>query len=271
MARYWRLLAVMVVAAACGAPAPTDTTAVGATVLYTTTTETVAATGPGTSSTTTAGVTTTSEPERYRVARMTMVEFQVENRGITDPLVLQAMRSVPRHEFVPEDQVDDAYADHPLAIGHGQTISQPYMVALMSAALQAQPGDRVLEVGTGSGYQAAILTAMGLDVYTVEIIPELATAAAARLARLGYAVTARNSDGYSGWEEHAPFDAIIVTAAPDHVPQPLLDQLAPGGRMVIPIGPSGDVQTLWAFTKDATGDITAENLGLVRFVPLTRD
>lgn len=270
MAQYRRLLAVTMVAVACGAPTPPDTTAMGTTARDTTTTETVATTDPGTS-TTAAGVTTISEPEQYRVARMTMVDFQVENRGISDPLVLEAMRSVPRHEFVPEDQVADAYADHPLAIGHGQTISQPYMVAVMSAALQAQPGDRVLEIGTGSGYQAAILTAMGLDVYTVEIIPELATAAAARLARLGYAVTARDSDGYSGWEEHAPFDAIIVTAAPDHVPQPLLDQLAPGGRMVIPIGPSGDVQTLWAFTKDATGDITAENLGLVRFVPLTRD
>lgn len=270
MARYRRLLAVMVVAGACGGPFPTDTDAVGTTAPDTTTTETVAATGHETSTTTAASPATT-EPERYRLARMTMVEFQVENRGISDLHVLEAMRSVPRHEFVPADQVDDAYADHPLAIGYGQTISQPYMVAVMSAALQVQPGDHVLEIGTGSGYQAAILAAMGLDVYTVEIIPELATAAAARLARLGYAVTARSSDGYYGWEEHAPFDAIIVTAAPDHVPQPLLDQLAPGGRMVIPIGPSGDVQTLWAFTKDANGDITAENLGLVRFVPLTRD
>ena len=200
-----------------------------------------------------------------------MVDDQIEARDVTDPNVLTAMRSVPRHFFVPDSYEDQAYGDHPLPIGNGQTISQPYIVALMSQELGVRPGDRVLEIGTGSDYQAAVLAAMGIEVYTVEIIPELATRAALTLDDLGYEVALRTADSYFGWEEEAPFDAIIVTAAPDHVPQPLVRQLGPGGRMVIPVGPVGAVQTLWRFTADANGELTAENLGAVRFVPFTRD
>ncbi|MCH7585962.1 MAG: protein-L-isoaspartate(D-aspartate) O-methyltransferase, partial [Acidobacteria bacterium] len=189
---------------------------------------------------------------------------------IHDSVVIEAMRAVPRHEFVPTEFVDQAYADHPLPIGHGQTISQPYIVALMSQALDLRPGAKVLEIGTGSGYQAAVLAAMGAEVYTIEIIEQLATVADQRLRLLGYDVVVRNADGYFGWEEHAPFDAIIVTAAPDHLPQPLVDQLAAAGSLVIPIGPIGAVQTLWRFRLGDDGGLTAENLGGVLFVPFTR-
>lgn len=200
-----------------------------------------------------------------------MVQYQIEERGVDDANVLNAMRRVPRHEFVPDEYFDQAYDDHPLPIGHGQTISQPYVVGLMSEALQLKPGDRILEIGTGSGYQAAVLAEMGMQVYTIEIIPELADQAAAKLQSLGYkAVQVRAADGYYGWPEEAPFDAIIVTAAPDHVPQPLIDQLKPGGRLVIPVGPVGATQTLWQFTADQSGELIARNLGDVRFVPLTR-
>jgi protein-L-isoaspartate(D-aspartate) O-methyltransferase len=200
-----------------------------------------------------------------------MVESQIAARGVADPLVLAAMRTVPRQLFVPEEQRADAYGDFPLPIGYGQTISQPYVVALMSEALRLQPGDRVLEIGTGSGYQAAVLAEMGMEVYSIEIIPELAEGAAVNLAAAGYSsVVTRAADGYWGWEEQAPFQGIVVTAAPDHVPELLLGQLAPGGWMVIPIGPVGAVQTLWAFSKDATGELVGENLGPVRFVPFTR-
>jgi len=199
-----------------------------------------------------------------------MVREQIELRGVDDPLVLEAMHRVERHRFVPDEYLDQAYDDHPLPIGYGQTISQPYIVALMSAALGVQPGDRVLEIGTGSGYQAAVLAEMGMEVYTIEIVPELAEAASARLQELGYSnVQVLNADGYFGWEEHAPFDAIIVTAAPDHLPQPLANQLAEGGRLVIPIGPPGLTQTLWQF-EQVNGELQAVNLGAVRFVPFTR-
>ena len=201
-----------------------------------------------------------------------MVDTQIVDRGVADPVVLDAMRAVPRHEFVPADQVHLAYRDHPLPIGYGQTISQPYIVAWMSELLEVGPGDRVLEIGTGSGYQAAVLAEMGVEVYTVEIIPELATTAAPRLSRLGYEeVNTLQADGYFGWEEHAPYDAIIVTAAPDHVPQPLLLQLGKGGHLVIPVGPVGSFQTMWRFTVADSGEILAENMGSVAFVPLTRD
>jgi len=200
-----------------------------------------------------------------------MVERQLEARGIRDRGVLDAMGKVPRELFAAESERGRAYADVPLPIGHGQTISQPYIVGLMSEKLELQPGDKVLEIGTGSGYQAAILAEMGMQVYTIEIIPELATQAAERLEALGYAdVRARAADGYWGWPEEAPFDAIIVTAAPDHVPQPLVEQLKPGTRLVIPVGPVGAVQTLWQFTADESGELTAYNLGGVSFVPLTR-
>lgn len=205
-------------------------------------------------------------------ARERMVETQIVARGVSDPVVLEAMRTVARHHFVPPDHQSRAYADHPLPIGHGQTISQPYIVAWMSELLEVEPGDKVLEIGTGSGYQAAVLAAMGVEVYTVEIIPELAEAASARLRRLGYEeVHTLQADGYFGWSEHAPYDAIMVTAAPDHVPQPLLDQLVVGGHMVIPVGPVGSFQTMWRFTLDESGEPIAENLGQVLFVPLTRE
>jgi protein-L-isoaspartate(D-aspartate) O-methyltransferase len=211
----------------------------------------------------------TPQPDPYEQARQNMVSSQIEARGVKDPAVLEAMRSVPRDRFVPDEYLDSAYADHPLPIGHGQTISQPYIVALMTEALKLQPGQGVLEIGTGSGYQAAILSEMGMQVYTIEIIPELAEAASQRLEDLGYAnITTLNADGYFGWEEHAPFDAIIVTAAPDHLPQPLANQLAEGGRLIVPIGPAGSVQTLWLFEKVA-GELQATNLGAVTFVPLT--
>lgn len=198
-----------------------------------------------------------------------MVENQIEVRGVTDPAVLEAMRTVPRHEFVTQDNIDQAYADHPLPIGFGQTISQPYIVALMTETLQVETGDKVLEIGTGSGYQAAVLAEMDLEVYTVEIIPELAERARSDLEQLGYDnAQVISADGYFGWEEHSPYDAIIVTAAPDHLPQPLAQQLKEGGRLVIPIGPIGAVQTLWLFEK-IEGELEATNLGAVRFVPLT--
>ncbi len=199
-----------------------------------------------------------------------MVDEQIIPRDVTDPTVLQSMRRVPRHEFVPPDYLDQAYQDHPLPIGYGQTISQPFIVAYMSESCALQPGDRVLEIGTGSGYQAAILADMGMEVYSIEIVPELATAADTRLKRLGYAVQVRAGDGYNGWPEAAPFDAIIVTAAPDHVPLPLLEQLKVGGRLVIPIGPAGAIQTLWQFTLQEDDQLKALNLGDVRFVPFTR-
>jgi protein-L-isoaspartate(D-aspartate) O-methyltransferase len=198
-----------------------------------------------------------------------MVADQIAPRGIADPSVLDAMRTVPRHKFVPDDMVEQAYEDHPLPIGYGQTISQPFIVALMTQTLEPKPGQRILEIGTGSGYQAAVLAELDVEVYTIEIIPELAEQATKRLEDLGYTnVHTLNADGYFGWEEFAPFDAVIVTAAPDHLPQPLANQLVEGGRLVIPIGPVGFVQTLWLFEKES-GELQATNLGGVSFVPFT--
>jgi protein-L-isoaspartate(D-aspartate) O-methyltransferase len=212
-----------------------------------------------------------STPDVFSIARLEMVSHQIEARGIEDPEVLIAMRNVPRHEFVLNQYLDLAYSDQPLPIHAGQTISQPYIVALMTALLEVTPGDRVLEIGTGSGYQAAVLAEMGVDVHTVEIIPELAQEAQERLTRLGYPqIQILNADGYNGWLDYAPYQAIIVTAAPDHLPQPLINQLAEGGRLIIPIGPIGAVQTLWLFEK-IEGDLQATNMGGVRFVPLTGD
>ena len=208
-----------------------------------------------------------SVSDPFAQPRKEMVVFQIQNRDITAPDVLDAMNTVPRHLFVPQDYLDQAYEDHPLPIGYGQTISQPYIVALMTEKLKVKRGDKVLEIGTGSGYQAAVLAHLGVEVYSVEIIPELARAAGERLKKLQYAVQVKQGDGYFGWEEHAPYDAIIVTAAPDHVPQPLAKQLKDGGRLVIPIGPQGSWQTLWQFTRQGD-DLTAVNLGGVAFVPL---
>jgi protein-L-isoaspartate(D-aspartate) O-methyltransferase len=209
--------------------------------------------------------------DEYASVREEMVATQIEARGVRNPVVLNAMRTVPRHEFVLEQYIERAYIDQPLPINHGQTISQPYIVALMSELLKIEVGEKVLEIGTGSGYQAAILGEMGADVYTVEIIPELAQEARQRLDSLGYTqINSLTTDGYFGWNEHAPYNAIIVTAAPDHLPQPLANQLAEGGRLVIPIGPVGNFQTLWLFEK-RDGELQATNMGDVRFVPLTGD
>ena len=212
--------------------------------------------------------TTTSEEEAaFTEAREKMVEEQIRQRGISDSRVLAAMTKVPRHRFVPDEQLDQAYADHPLPIGHGQTISQPYIVALMTEFLALQRGEKVLEIGTGSGYQAAILAELTDQVYTVEIIEPLGQRAAATLKEEGYNINTKIDDGYYGWTEYAPFDAIIVTCAPDHVPQPLREQLRDGGRLVIPIGPPGYYQTLWLIEKK--GDqFLSTNLGGVIFVPL---
>jgi protein-L-isoaspartate(D-aspartate) O-methyltransferase len=205
----------------------------------------------------------------FFTTREKMVDSQIEARGIHNKDVLRAMRQVPRHEFVPEKFINRAYSDQPLPINHGQTISQPYIVALMSELLEVQEDDRVLEIGTGSGYQAAVLAEMGVEVYTVEIIPELANEARERFDRLGYKnINSLSADGYYGWEEYAPFNAIIVTAAPDHLPMPLANQLIEGGRLVIPIGPVGAFQTLWLF-QNINGELQATNMGDVRFVPLT--
>jgi protein-L-isoaspartate(D-aspartate) O-methyltransferase len=188
-----------------------------------------------------------------------------------DPAVLRAMREVPRHLFVPEGARRFAYQNRPLPIGHDQTISQPYIVALMTHLLEAGPEDRVLEVGTGSGYQAAILSRLVRQVHSIEIVGPLAATAAERLRDLGYAnVEVRSGDGYAGWAERAPFDRIIVTAGADHIPKPLLDQLRPGGRMVIPMGRNPDRLELTLVDKDAGGRIRKRALLPVRFVPLTR-
>ena len=199
-----------------------------------------------------------------------MADSRIVTRGVTDPNVIEAMRTVPRHRFVPDDNRASAYGDHPLPIGYGQTISQPSLVAMMSEALGVGPGDKVLEIGAGSGYQAAVLSAMGCEVYTVEIIPDLATRAEAILDELGYQVTVTTADGYIGWSEHAPFDGIIVTAAAEQVPGPLIEQLKDGAALIIPVGPAGGTQTLRKITIDEDGLVSSKNLGLVRFVPFTR-
>jgi len=200
---------------------------------------------------------------------MNMVENQIRRRGVTDQDVLDAMGHVPRHEFVAEDLKSQAYADHPLPIGYGQTISQPYIVALMTELLQLNSTDRVLEIGTGSGYQAAILAEIVSEVYTVEIVQPLAAEARQRLQRLGYAnVHVLNADGYYGWREHAPYDAIVVTCAPDHIPQPLVQQLNDTGRLVVPVGPAGGYQTLWQVTRHGE-EIRKRDVTGVLFVPLT--
>ncbi len=196
-----------------------------------------------------------------------MVKEQLLARGISDQSVIQAMREVPRHEFVLADDSAEAYDDHPLPIGYGQTISQPYVVAYMTEALHVEKRERVLEIGTGSGYQAAILANLGAEVFTIEIIEELAERARETFHRLGVPhVTSRAGDGYQGWPEEAPFDAIILTAAPEHVPQPLMDQLALGGRMILPLGKT--LQRLIILTKTSTG-IQRNELLPVAFVPMT--
>ncbi len=208
-----------------------------------------------------------SEENRWAAQRETMVRTQIAARGVRDERVLAAMRAVPRHLFVPLEARSEAYADHPLPIGEGQTISQPYIVGLMSELLAVGPGARVLEVGTGSGYQAAVLATMGCRVFTIEIRESLAAEARQRLVQLGIqGVEVRAADGYAGWPDAAPFNGIIVTAAPEKVPKPLLDQLAVGGRLVIPVG--AFYQQLKVITREADG-FTERDVIPVRFVPMT--
>jgi protein-L-isoaspartate(D-aspartate) O-methyltransferase len=213
------------------------------------------------------GSTQAAETDRLTARREAMVQRQIASRGIRDERVLAALNAVPRHRFVPAVLQDEAYRDSPLPIGHGQTISQPYIVALMTELIRPQPGMRVLEIGTGSGYQAAVLAEIVSEVYTIEIVAPLGQAAAALLSDLGYDnVHTRIGDGFDGWPDEAPFDAIVVTAAPAEIPRPLLDQLAPGGRLVIPVGRGS--QDLVLVTRTADG-LDRKSVIPVRFVPMT--
>lgn len=209
-----------------------------------------------------------SEADARAEERFQMVRSQIESRGVKDTRVLEAMRKVPRHRFMPESQRPYAYDDRPLPIGEGQTISQPYIVALMSELAGVKPGDTVLEVGTGSGYQAAVLAEMGVKVFSIEIVASLAKRAEALLGDLGYeeSIEVRHGDGYAGWPEHAPFDAIVVTAAPPEIPEPLKQQLEVGGHLVIPVGKS--FQSLLRVTRTEHG-FREESVIPVRFVPMT--
>jgi protein-L-isoaspartate(D-aspartate) O-methyltransferase len=208
----------------------------------------------------------------YSSARTEMVREQIQARDIKNPSVLEAMRSVPRHRFVPPSERPHAYRDTPLPLSRGQTISQPYIVALMTELVRPRPSDKVLEIGTGSGYQAAVLAELVDHVYTIEIEQELARTASSTLLELGYDnVTVRHGDGYAGWPEHAPFDIIIVTAAPEEIPQALIAQLKQGGRMVVPVGPIYSVQQLRLIEKNEDGDLESRTIAPVRFVPMRRE
>jgi protein-L-isoaspartate(D-aspartate) O-methyltransferase len=207
----------------------------------------------------------------YSRARGAMVNEQIVGRDVKNPAVLEAMRRVPRHRFVPASELAYAYRDTPLPIGRGQTISQPYIVALMTELVAPEPSDIVLEVGTGSGYQAAVLAEIVEHVYTIELEPDLARSASHVLRELGYDnVTVRSGDGYAGWPEHAPFDVIIVTAAPDHVPEALTAQLKKGGSMILPVGPVHSIQHLRLIEKDERGELNTREIAPVRFVPMRR-
>lgn len=211
-----------------------------------------------------------NQADKFETARNMMVTVQIVDRGVKDQAVLRAMRKVPRHLFVPEEYKSGAYDDNPLPIGYGQTISQPYIVAYMTEVLKPDPSKTALEVGTGSGYQAAILAEIVKHVYSIEIVPELAKESAARLKELGYKnITVKYGDGYKGWQEYSPFDIIIVTAAPEQIPKPLIDQLAENGRLVIPIGAPQSIQELILLVKK-NGEIEKSRLTFVRFVPFKR-
>jgi protein-L-isoaspartate(D-aspartate) O-methyltransferase len=211
-----------------------------------------------------------AQNDTYRTEREAMVKEQIEFRGISDQSTLNAMLSVPRHMFVDKSLIDDAYYDGALPIGYGQTISQPYIVAFMTAAIEPKPEFKVLEIGTGSGYQATVLSHIVDEVYTIEIITELYNTASNRLNKLGYKnVISKNADGYYGWENFAPFDAIVVTAAAEYIPPPLIKQLKDGGKMIIPVGSPYLTQSLILVEKDGDNLITT-NLLPVRFVPFTR-
>lgn len=215
-------------------------------------------------------VSLSQEDTRYIQARDLMVNSQIAARGISDPATLQAMRKVPRHLFVPARYAAEAYSDRPLPIGYNQTISQPFIVAYMTELARPARGKKALEIGTGSGYQAAVLAEIVDTVCTIEIVPELALESETRLRLLGYRnILTRYGDGYQGWPELAPFDIILVTAAADHIPQPLKDQLAEGGRLIMPVGNPATIQQLIVLTK-RKGKITEQRLEAVRFVPLRR-
>ncbi|MFW6043984.1 MAG: protein-L-isoaspartate(D-aspartate) O-methyltransferase [Marinilabiliaceae bacterium] len=208
--------------------------------------------------------------QEYKEEREEMVQSQIRAKGVKDGKVLEAMRTVPRHLFVPEKMASLAYSDRPLAIGHEQTISQPFIVAFMTEALDFDKGDKVLEIGSGSGYQAAVLAEMGAEVWTIEIVPELAEMAENNLKEAGYEnVHVKCGDGYKGWPEEAPFDAVIITAAPESIPDALVEQLREGGNMVLPVGPVNSVQTLKK-VKKKDGKLKQETLIPVRFVPMVR-
>jgi len=210
------------------------------------------------------------QDEKYSVLRNTMVNTQIADRGITHAATLRAMRKVPRHLFVPEEYQNDSYGDYPLPIGKNQTISQPYIVAYMTEAVRPTKKSKVLEIGTGSGYQAAVLAEIVEKVYTIEIVPELAVESADRLNRLGYTnIIVKAGDGYNGWKEYAPFDIIIITAAAEKIPDPLLDQLAENGRLIIPVGKANSVQEL-ILAEKRNGKIVKKNLITVIFVPFKR-
>jgi len=217
-------------------------------------------------------ISCTQNDPNFDHLRKVMIKNQLQSRGIRDDAVLGVMRSVERHNFVPENYRDRAYSDGPLPIGHGQTISQPYIVAFMTEQLQVSSQHKILEIGTGSGYQAAILGELAKHVFTIEIIPELAEGAKNILNHLSYKnITVRAGDGYKGWPEEAPFERIMVTAAPTEVPQELIDQLAPGGRMILPVGAQFLVQYLWVIEKDDQGTVTKEKILPVRFVPMVKE
>lgn len=210
------------------------------------------------------------EKDQILAARERMVRKDIMGRGVGDPAVLAAMRKVPRERFVPREWIDAAYDDTPLPIGHGQTISQPYIVAAMTELLKVDSDDVVFEVGTGSGYQAAILAEIVREVYSIEIVEPLAREAEERVGAMGYTnIFIRAGDGYAGWPDRAPFDGIVVTCGADHLPPPLIEQLKPGGCMVIPVGPAGDVQSLQVVTKKEDGSLEIRDVMPVRFVPLT--
>ena len=217
-------------------------------------------------------ISCTQNDPNFDHLRKVMIKNQLQSRGIRDDAVLDVMRSVERHNFVPENYRDRAYSDGPLPIGHGQTISQPYIVAFMTEQLQVSSQHKILEIGTGSGYQAAILGELAKHVFTIEIIPELAEGAKNILNHLSYKnITVRAGDGYKGWPEEAPFERIMVTAAPTEVPQELIDQLAPGGRMILPVGAQFLVQYLWVIEKDDQGTVTKEKILPVLFVPMVKE
>ena len=211
------------------------------------------------------------QDDKYSQLRNEMVANQIVGRGIRNQTTIKAIQKVPRHLFVPQQSINRAYDDTPLPIGYNQTISQPFIVAYMTEVAKPARWKKVLEIGTGSGYQAAVLAEIVDTVYTIEIIPELAREAASRLLRLGYKnIVIKTGDGYLGWKEHAPFDVIMVTAADDHIPQPLLDQLAEDGRLIMPVGPPSSAQQIILAVKK-NGRIERNKLAMVRFVPLLRN